>query len=371
MEAIRMMTTSMMGRLGGVAATLVAGGIIGLGTAALASAAPADPSTGPAADAPSADAPNAPRRASATASTRRAVATDANPPDSARTVSVRPGASAARVVPRPAAVRASAQSTRPAIPATAIPATAIPATAIPASEAVARVVTAEPRAQASPDSTPGSATSQVVWTQAPQSSAATPNTPAAGSATTAVSTATPTPRAAAVGGLFPCDPRGQRITIFKGVHFVVPNRWGLWLTKVSGDATFTADSVYDLKDEDQYDWNKLAGITYTPWRPERNAAMVVWRYNLQKDVYEVGPFFDDNFAYVFPSEDQIITVPKDQTFDYSVDYQGITVSYGDRTVFKPYPEDLKPNFWTSARVTGWFGGSEVSPRTLTYYLHMR
>ncbi len=360
-----MMTTSMRGRLGGVAATLAAGGIIGLGTAALASAAPADPSTGPAADAPSADAPNAPRRASATANTRRAVATDANP-DSARTVSVRPGASAARVVPRPAAVRASAQSTRPAIPATAIP-----ASAIPASEAVARVVTAEPRAQASPESTPGSATSQVVWSQAPQSSAATPNTPAAGSATTAVSTATPAPRAAAVGGLFPCDPRGQRITIFKGVHFVVPNRWGLWLTKVSGDATFTADSVYDLKDEDQYDWNKLAGITYTPWRPERNAAMVVWRYNLQKDVYEVGPFFDDNFAYVFPSEDQIITVPKDQTFDYSVDYQGITVTYGDRTVFKPYPEDLKPNFWTSARVTGWFGGSEVAPRTLTYYLHMR
>ncbi len=40
-------------------------------------------------------------------------------------------------------------------------------------------------------------------------------------------------------------------------------------------------------------------------------------------------------------------------------------------MFKPYPQDLKPNFWTSARVTGWFGGSEVAPRTLTYYLHMR
>jgi hypothetical protein len=31
------------------------------------------------------------------------------------------------------------------------------------------------------------------------------------------------------------------------------------------------------------------------------------------------------------------------------------------------PEGLTPNFWTSARVTGWFGGSEVAPRTLSYY----
>ena len=161
--------------------------------------------------------------------------------------------------------------------------------------------------------------------------------------------------------------RGRLITIYKGTHFVIPNRWALWVTKDSGGATFTADSAYDLKDADQLDWNKLAGITFTPWRPDRNSSMVVWRYNIQNGTYEVGPFFNVDFRYVFPTEDEIITVPVDQTFTYSVDYDGILVTYGDRTVSKSTPVDLKPNFWTSARVTGWFGGSEVAPRTISYY----
>lgn len=167
------------------------------------------------------------------------------------------------------------------------------------------------------------------------------------------------------------DPRGRLVTIYKGTHFAIPNRWALWVKKVTGDATFIPDSAYDLKDADQYDWNKLAGITYTPWRPERDASMVVWRYNLTTEEFEVGPFWDVNFAYVFPTDDEVISIPVGQTFSYAVDYDGITVSYGDKTVFKPTPQELTPNFWTSARITGWFGGSEVAPRTVSYYLHMR
>jgi hypothetical protein len=166
-------------------------------------------------------------------------------------------------------------------------------------------------------------------------------------------------------------PPGRLVTIYKGTHFAIPNPWRLWVRSVSGDATFIADSTYDLKDEDQYDWNKLAGITFTPWRPERDASMVVWRYNLQSQMFEVGPFFDVNFAYVFPDEAEVISIPAGQTFSYAVDYNGILIGYGDRTVYKPLPGNLTPNFLTSARVTGWFGGSEVAPRTVSYYLTMR
>jgi hypothetical protein len=179
----------------------------------------------------------------------------------------------------------------------------------------------------------------------------------------AAPTTAPAPAAAPVT-------RGRLITIYKGTHFVIPNRWALWVTKDSGGATFTANSAYDLKDADQLDWNKLAGITFTPWRPDRNSSMVVWRYNLQDGTYEVGPFFNVDFRYVFPTVDEIITVPADQSFTYSVDYDGISVTYGDRTVSKSTPADLKPNFWTSARVTGWFGGSEVAPRTISYYQNL-
>ncbi len=160
------------------------------------------------------------------------------------------------------------------------------------------------------------------------------------------------------------------VTIYKGTHFVIPNQWALWVTEDSGSASFTASSTYDLKDEDQYDWNKLAGITFTPWRPDRNSMMVVWRYNLKADVFEVGPFFNVDFGYVFPTPDEIITVPAGETFQFRTDYDGITVTLGNQTVYKARPQELAPNFWTSARVTGWFGGNEVAPRTVSYHLQL-
>ena len=174
-----------------------------------------------------------------------------------------------------------------------------------------------------------------------------------------------------VAGIFGCDPRGKLQTIYQGTHFVIPGATALWVRSDSGDATFTSDSAYDLKDADQHDWNKLAGLTFTPLEPNRDAAMVVWRLNnVTDDYFEVGPFFNDHYAYVFPTEAQIIRVPVGSTFSYYVDYAGITISYGDITVYKPYPIDLIPSFWTSARVLGWFGGNEVAPKTVSYYKHI-
>ncbi len=173
-----------------------------------------------------------------------------------------------------------------------------------------------------------------------------------------------------VAGIFGWDPRGKLQTIYQGTHFVIPSAPALWVTSDSGDATFTADSAYDLKDADQHDWNKLSGLTFTPLEPNHNAAMVVWRLNNVTDpFFEVGPFFNDDYAYVFPTDAEIIRVPAGKTFSYYVDYSGITVRYGDVTVYKPYPTDLIPNFWTSARVIGWFGGNEVAPKTVSYYKH--
>lgn len=173
-----------------------------------------------------------------------------------------------------------------------------------------------------------------------------------------------------IAGIFGWDPRGKLQTIYKGTHFVIPSTTAIWITSDSGDATFTADSAYDLKDADQHDWNKLSGLTFTPLEPNHNAAMVVWRLNNVADPYfEVGPFFNDDYAYVFPTAEQIIRVPAGATFSYYVDYTGITITYGDTAVYKPYPSDLIPNFWTSARVIGWFGGNEVAPSTVSYYKH--
>jgi len=172
------------------------------------------------------------------------------------------------------------------------------------------------------------------------------------------------------------DARGRQITIYKGTHFAIPNSFGYFVTQTVGTGTFTANSAYDLTDVDQYDWNKFTGIAFTPLEPDRNSAMVGWRYNLTSQEFEIAPFYNVDKVRILPNENplspgyEVISVPADQTFEFNVDYTGITLSYGDRTVFKPYPPGLVANVWTAARVSGWFGGNEVAPRTLSYFLNL-
>ena len=168
------------------------------------------------------------------------------------------------------------------------------------------------------------------------------------------------------------DPRGRRITVLKGVHFVIPQSPAIFVKQVSGTGTFTTDSVYDLKDVDQYDWNKFTGIAFSPLQHDRNSVMVGWRYNLKTQEFEIAPFYNVNKERILPNEQtEVISVPAGETFTYTVDYTGVTISYGDKTVVKPYPPGLTPNVWTATRVSGWFGGNEVAPRKLTYYLKLR
>ncbi len=199
--------------------------------------------------------------------------------------------------------------------------------------------------------------------------------PAVSAATAPVARATPADifasLATRIAGIFGWDPRGRQITIYQGTHFAIPNSFGLFIRQAAGTGTFTSDTVYDLGDVDQFDWNKFSGIAFTPLEPDRDAAMVGWRYNLTSQEFEIAPFYNVNKARVLPNErTEVISVPAGQTFQFLVDYTGITLTYGDTTVYKPYPTGLTPNVWTAARVSGWFGGNEVAPRTVSYYLKL-
>ncbi len=164
--------------------------------------------------------------------------------------------------------------------------------------------------------------------------------------------------------------QGKLITIFKGLHFSLPRQTQFFVRQVSGHATFTTDSIYDLDNQDQYDWNKLTGITFTPLRPDRNAIMVAWRYNVTSQMFEIGPYYNADLARIMPTPSEIISVPVGQQFEYSLDYDGITLRHGDQTVYKTIPERLSPNVWTALRINSWFGGTSVAPKTISYYLDL-
>ena len=304
---------ALVGRVGGLAAIIGAGVVIGFATCAQASAAPTD-STGPSARADSGQHTAAPaRRASA----------GKRDPAGAR------GARRSATAP-PAATLASA-TVAPAVAESPVPELEVPELAVPVPWRQTRTSIAKP-----PASVADAATVTFPWS----------------------------------------DPRGRQITIYKGTHFAIPNSFGYFIQQTVGTGTFISNSAYDLKDVDQYDWNKFTGIAFTPLEPDRDAAMVGWRYNLTTLEFEIAPFYNVNKARILPNENplspgyEVISVPVGETFEFAVDYSGITLSYGGRTVYKPYPSGLTPNVWTAARVSGWFGGNEVAPRTLSYFLRL-
>ncbi|WP_167100792.1 hypothetical protein [Mycobacterium sp. DL592] len=163
--------------------------------------------------------------------------------------------------------------------------------------------------------------------------------------------------------------KGQ-IAIFQNLPFSLPRLPAFFVTKVSGSAMLTDNTVYDLHNVDQYDWNKLTGISFNILRPDQNALMVAWRYNVNAKQFEIAPYYNVDLARILPTQSEIIPVPIGQTFTFSVDYNGITVSYANSSVFKPIPADLHPNQLTAFRVQTWFGGTSLPPRSLTLYMNL-
>ena len=269
------------------------------------------------------------------------------------------------------AAQASAAPSEPSTPSVRA------AAADTARSATGRVTTPTAHRRAAPSAVAAAPASAV-----PKPSAAAPRrvslavpVPAPDAAPAPVAQATPadifSSLATRIAGIFGWDPRGRQITIYKGTHFAIPNSFGLFIRQAAGTGTFTADTVYDLGDADQFDWNKFSGIAFTPLEPDRDAAMVGWRYNLTSQEFEIAPFYNVNKARILPDErTEVISVPAGETFQFLVDYTGITLTYGDTTVYKPYPTGLTPNVWTAARVSGWFGGNEVAPKTVSYYLKL-
>jgi hypothetical protein len=166
-------------------------------------------------------------------------------------------------------------------------------------------------------------------------------------------------------------PLRNLIVTFKNTQLALPLQMAFFVKQVAGNATFTQSSVYDLHNVDQYDWNKLTGISFTFWHPDDNAIMIAWRYNVDTQMFEIGPYYNMDFARIMPTDEEIISVPVGEKFTFNADYQGITLQYGDTVVYKPIPEGLHPNQLSAFRINSWFGGTSRAPRTISYYMQLK
>ncbi|WP_179475798.1 hypothetical protein [Mycolicibacterium vinylchloridicum] len=166
-------------------------------------------------------------------------------------------------------------------------------------------------------------------------------------------------------------PLRNLVVTVKNTHLALPLQTVFFVKQVAGNATFTENTVYDLHNVDQYDWNKLTGISFTFLRPDTDAIMVAWRYNVETQMFEIGPYYNLDTARIMPADDEIISVPADAKFTFNVDYEGIALQYGDTVVYKPIPAGLHPHQLSAFRINSWFGGTSLAPRTISYYMQLK
>lgn len=169
----------------------------------------------------------------------------------------------------------------------------------------------------------------------------------------------------------------MKITHFKGTHFswppqnsFLPSGYLFNQKLFMWEIQFLPGSKYLIPDQDQFDWNKLCGISFTP-SALITSAMVGWRYNPKEDVFECAAYCHENReTYMSPS---LIKVRSNEKFVVSLDVNVKTHSY----LFAFLSTDLAKvlgvhsvPFTHSKRVlrtvNAWFGGNKTAPETLCF-----
>lgn len=129
---------------------------------------------------------------------------------------------------------------------------------------------------------------------------------------------------------FASDTTAVKETVYrfkKGRHFAKPrgifNRFVWQPQSLKWKMRFDTSCQYILKNkngqihEDQFDWLKLCGVTFSPWQPRKNTAMVGWRYNHIKKVFELNTYWHVNGKRIF-EDTQHIDVKANEDFETEI-----------------------------------------------------
>ena len=123
--------------------------------------------------------------------------------------------------------------------------------------------------------------------------------------------------------------------------------------------------------EDQWDYNKLTGITFSPLNPLNNTAMIGWRHNPQTLLFELIPywhvskkrFFKDNpFLTVQPDEDFIVEFIADKIKKEVT----IIIKTKNKTLKETKSFEKIPD--SASLIHPYFGGTSRAPCVMELYI---
>ena len=146
----------------------------------------------------------------------------------------------------------------------------------------------------------------------------------------------------------------------KGTHFSIPPQLGIYFgdQKHIWEVEFT-DAAYDLQGEDQWDWNKLLGISYSI-NAQKESAMVGWRYNTQTQKFELCAYCHVDGKRIYTKK--LFEVKAGWKFVVSIEVKDGYYLFS--MVGVSHTEPFYHNRKVSRRVNSWFGGNQKAPRTI-------
>lgn len=152
----------------------------------------------------------------------------------------------------------------------------------------------------------------------------------------------------------------MRLVIPKNLHNSIPPLFRTTSEKnFFWSYEFTLDSTYDLKSEDQNDWNKLIGLKADYFRPMNNSIMVGFRYNVEEKMYELN--FYRHVDGKREMTDAVLKVPPNEKFRVSfLRLRGIltlTLTFQEKVVTASFAFPHKRVYL----INTWFGGNNASP----------
>ena len=156
----------------------------------------------------------------------------------------------------------------------------------------------------------------------------------------------------------------MKYTCLKNFHRFLPFFPALYINKRDflWKVSFDETCRYGLKDNDQYDWNKLVGLSEY-LNPRKSSVRLAWRYNLESKLIEIGYFIEKD--YQIESEMLCNVEPgKEVEVEIKCNYKTTTVRAGNNFVTTGYTL----NNYIFFKAHPYFGGNKKAPHKMSLTL---
>lgn len=179
----------------------------------------------------------------------------------------------------------------------------------------------------------------------------------------------------------------QKYLIKKGKHASLPLYRKIWLCKSPNRykyrLTFTESCQYNLRGVDQYDWNKLIGVSKDLINNHNYSIMAGWRYNLllskielcmyvhNKDVRTAPEGFIKGASNAFYSREAIMSLNATDTVECTIVFGEenwvVILTSNDKQAIQHFPIPEKVRSLFAREIPPYFGGNKPAPNDIIIY----